>query len=54
MHTAIRDPKTLTECDRGLLAQLKRLDATTLTREMANFLTPSEIKGLLARRDQIV
>ena len=54
MQTTVRDPKALTECDRNFLAHLKLLDAPTLTREVGSFLTPPEIKGLLARRDQIV
>ncbi len=54
MHTAVKTPKNLVRCDRRLLAAMKRLDEPSLTREMANFLTPPEIRGLLKRRDQIV
>jgi hypothetical protein len=50
----LREPKNLERCDRDLLERLKQLNTETLTKELGKYLTGSEIKGLLARRDKIV
>jgi hypothetical protein len=54
MMKTLQDPKRLSLCDRNLLAKMKTLDAASLRKEMKDYLEPSEIKGLLARRDLIV
>ena len=41
-------------CDRKLLASMRKLDQETLDEQLQPFLTKSEIKALLARRDLIV
>jgi hypothetical protein len=46
--------KNLEKIDRTLLANLRKLDEETLTTELKAYLTKTEIKGLLARRDRIV
>ena len=46
--------KNLVMCDRKLLASLRKLDEDTLTGELKAFLTKTEIKALVARRDLIV
>jgi len=46
--------KNLAMCDRTLLANLRKLDEETLTTELKAYLTKTEIKALLARRDLIV
>lgn len=50
----LRNVKNLTQCDRSLLAAMKKLDENTLLQEMKDFLSKSEVKALLARRDKIV
>jgi hypothetical protein len=52
--TSLREPKNLVKCDRALLAALRKLDEASLTERMKGYLTKSEIRGLLARRDKIV
>lgn len=54
MQKTLRDPKMLTQCDRGLLAKMKELDLASLQKEMKGVLSKPEIQGLLARRDLIV
>jgi len=54
LQYTLQDPKMLSRCDRGLLAKMKALDRATLQKEMKNYLSNAEIKGLLARRDLIV
>ena len=46
--------KNLVMCDRKVLAALKKLDNETLRTTMTNYITQSEITGILARRDKIV
>ncbi len=50
----LENPKALRQCDRQLFEKLKGLTENTLERELAQYLRPEEIKGLLARRDKIV
>jgi len=46
--------KNLEKIDRTLLANLRKLDEESLTTELKSYLTKTEIKALLARRDLIV
>lgn len=46
--------KNLVKCDRGVLAAMKKLDMAALRATMANYITQTEIAGILARRDKIV
>ena len=46
--------KNLVMCDRKLLASLRKLDEETLMAELKAFLTKTEVKALIARRDLIV
>jgi hypothetical protein len=46
--------KDLVQCDRKLLANLRKLDKATLKARLGKYLTGMEIDGLLARRDKIV
>jgi hypothetical protein len=54
MSTSLMTPKSLTKCDRSLLAKIKELQEETVKKELGPWLKPMEIKGLLARRDKIV
>lgn len=53
LSSAIRDAE-ITRCDRDLLAALEALTLSSLTRATERYLTPYEIKAVLARRDRIV
>lgn len=46
--------KNLVMCDRNFLAAMRKLDNATIRTAMANYITSSEISGILARRDKIV
>jgi hypothetical protein len=50
----LKSPKDLVQCDRKLLGKLRELNKDVLTKELGHYLIPSEIEGLLARRDKIV
>ncbi len=52
--TTLKEPKNLQRCDQDLLERLKQLNNDTLKSELGKYLSPAEIKGLLARRDRIV
>jgi hypothetical protein len=54
LHETLENPKLLNMCERGLLARMKALDEESLKRELGEYLTAMEIKGLLKRRDKIV
>lgn len=47
-------PNELHSCDRNLLAKLEELKEETLAAATKNYLTPSEVKAVLKRRDMIV
>ena len=53
-HRVLKNPKDLVQCDRKLLAALRGLTYETLEGELRPYLTKSQIKALLARRDLIV
>lgn len=46
--------KNLVQCDRALLAEMKKLDLAGMRTAMGGSLTNSEIMGVLKRRDKIV
>ncbi|MFB3902177.1 MAG: hypothetical protein ACE15E_01885 [Acidobacteriota bacterium] len=52
--TELRKPSELQKCDRKLLDRLRVLTSEQLKAELGDYLTKSEIKGLLARRDLLV
>jgi hypothetical protein len=52
--TAPRKPASLTHIDRETLARLEALDPDALRRAVGDYLTGSDIKAVLARRDAIV
>jgi hypothetical protein len=46
--------KTIPQCERKLLAGMRKLDQSTLNEELKPYVNKDEIKALLSRRDQIV
>ena len=50
----LANPKDLVQCDRKLLANLRKLDKPLLSQKLKPYLNSMEIDGLLARRDKIV
>lgn len=50
----LRSPKDLVQCDRKLLANLRKLDKPLLMQKLKPYVNSGEIDGLLARRDKIV
>ena len=50
----LKSAKDLVQCDRRLLAKLRELNTGVLKKALDRYLNPSEIEGLLARRDKIV
>ena len=50
----IETPKNLIQCDRQLFEKLKALDANELGEKTKHYLTKDEVKGVMARRDEIV
>lgn len=54
LQTKLANEKNLVMCDRKLLASMRKLDQEALEEQLQPFLTKSEIKALLARRDLIV
>jgi hypothetical protein len=50
----LRNPGDLVRCDKHLLEKLKALDGNELTAKTKGFLTKSEVKAVMARRDKIV
>jgi len=53
-HESLKSPGDLTRIDRQVLEHLKALDKPTLDKLMKDYLSPQEIKSMLARRDKIV
>jgi hypothetical protein len=53
-HHELREPKNLVKCDRQLLQSLRLLDEKELTVRTKDYLTRTEIQGVMARRDKIV
>jgi hypothetical protein len=54
LQTKLMNEKNLVMCDRKFLANMRKLDLDTLNEELQPYLTKSEIKAMLARRDTIV
>jgi hypothetical protein len=52
--TKIRSEANLVMCERRLLANLRKLDEETLNEKLRPFLTKTEIKSMLTRRDKVV
>jgi hypothetical protein len=50
----LKNEKDLVMCDRKLLATLRKLDEDTLNEQLRPFLTKTEIKAMLERRDAII
>jgi hypothetical protein len=54
LHREIKSPGNLAKLDRGVFGRLKALNEATLRATMKDYLTVSEIRSLLNRRDDIV
>jgi hypothetical protein len=54
LETKLQNEKNLVMCDRKLLASMKKLDEATMEEQLKPYLTKSEIKAIIARRDKIV
>ena len=52
--TKIRSEANLVMCERRLLANMRKLDEDTLNEKLRPFLTKTEIKSMLTRRDKVV
>ena len=50
----LRNPKGLVRCDRQLFDKLRTLDANEVTAKTTHYLTKTEVKAVMARRDKIV
>jgi hypothetical protein len=53
-YRTLPKPEKLYTCERTMFERMQALDQETLKREMRPFLNGTEIKALLARRDEIV
>ena len=53
-HTTLKNPASVTRCDRVVFEKLKLLDRATLKKELGDYLDDGHIKSILARRDLIV
>ena len=51
---SLRNPKNLVRCDRRIYDALHELNADVLNRELGDYLTKTEVRGILARRDKIL
>jgi hypothetical protein len=54
IEKSLRSEKDLAMCDRKLLASLRKLDENTLNEELRPYLTKTEVRAMLERRDTIV
>jgi hypothetical protein len=54
LEKTLRSEKDLAMCDRKLLASLRKLDENTLNEQLRPYLTKSEVRAMLDRRDVIV
>src|SRR6202162_26097 len=50
----LRDPRGLVRCDRHLCEKLKTLNANEVAAKTTHYLTKTEVKAVMARRDKIV
>jgi hypothetical protein len=53
LYNTLGNPGNLVKCDRTLLQKLRQLDTAELKHRTKNWLSNSEIKGIMARRDKI-
>ena len=53
-HKDLLNPKDLVQCDRKLLANLRKLNKPLLQEKLGHYIDNMQIDGLLARRDKIV
>ena len=51
---SLRNPENLVRCDRRIYNALHELNADILNRELGDYLTKTEVRGILARRDKIL
>lgn len=54
LYDKLKSPGSVTRCDRRLLERLKALDMETLKATMDDYLTGPEMRGVLARRTELV
>jgi len=54
LYHDLRNPDNLVRCSRELLEKLRALDYETLKTNAGDYLTDSEIEGVMKRRDKIV
>jgi len=54
LHDKVKTPENITKCDRRLLDKLKALDEPTLKTAMGEYLTGPEMRGVLARRTELI
>jgi hypothetical protein len=54
LHQQLKNEKDLVKCDRHLLNDLRKLDASQVDQALKPYLTKSEIKAIMVRRDKIV
>lgn len=54
LYRDLLEPKDLVRCDRQLLSRLKTLDGNELAAKTKGYLTNSEVKAVMARRDKII
>jgi hypothetical protein len=54
VYNDLLDPKALVKCDRQLFEKLKALDANQVGEKTKGYLTKSEAKAVMERRDKIV
>ena len=50
----VKTPGNITKCERQLFEKLKALDEKTLKTAMENYLTGPELRGVLARRTELI
>jgi hypothetical protein len=50
----LRNPGNLVRCDRELLRRMQRLSEEGCMRELRPYLTKTEVRALLARRDRVI
>lgn len=54
VHHQLKNEKDLVKCDRQLLASLRKLSQSEVEQSTKRYLTNSEIKAIMMRRDKIV
>ena len=54
LHQQLKEEKDLVKCDRQLLTNLRKLEASQVDQMLKPYLTKPEIKAIMVRRDKIV